>query len=228
GPIPAKLAGVGLMFGAIAILFVLPWLDTSKVRSMRYRPAARWFFVFFVAAAVGLGWCGSKSPGVVLYTAGAYQANLTWYEGGTVDRSAFTVASPDLMVSEMDRQHAAAMAKPGANAVFIQREGGVRATLVSVAGGTQHTQAVTARTSEELDAEVNAAKTAIGGKAPFVSVARNIPFVFSVTQLAQLLTAYYFLFFLVILPLLGLRETPGRVPDTIAKSVTGAEAQQGA
>ena len=43
--VPDKLGGVLMMFGAIAVLFVLPWLDTSKVRSMRYRPLARWFFV---------------------------------------------------------------------------------------------------------------------------------------------------------------------------------------
>jgi ubiquinol-cytochrome c reductase cytochrome b subunit len=40
GPIEAKLLGVIAMFGSIGILFVLPWLDTSKVRSMRYRPIA--------------------------------------------------------------------------------------------------------------------------------------------------------------------------------------------
>ena len=62
GPIDAKLGGVIAMFGAIGILFVLPWLDTSKVRSMRYRPLTRWFFIFFVIAALGLGWCGAKNP----------------------------------------------------------------------------------------------------------------------------------------------------------------------
>ena len=36
--VPDKLMGVLAMFGAIACLFALPWLDTSKVRSMRYRP----------------------------------------------------------------------------------------------------------------------------------------------------------------------------------------------
>ncbi|MBO6640276.1 MAG: cytochrome b N-terminal domain-containing protein, partial [Roseitalea sp.] len=35
GPIPAKLLGVIFMFAAIAVLFILPWLDTSKVKSMR-------------------------------------------------------------------------------------------------------------------------------------------------------------------------------------------------
>ena len=36
--VPAQLGGVLLMFGAIAVLFVLPWLDTSPVRSTRFRP----------------------------------------------------------------------------------------------------------------------------------------------------------------------------------------------
>ena len=62
GPIPAKLLGVIFMFAAIAILFVLPWLDTSKVKSMRYRPVARQFFFGFVVVCVLLGWCGAKAP----------------------------------------------------------------------------------------------------------------------------------------------------------------------
>ncbi|HAQ35329.1 MAG TPA: cytochrome b, partial [Alphaproteobacteria bacterium] len=62
GPISAKLGGVLAMFGAIAVLFILPWLDTSPVRSMRYRPVARWFFLIFVAVAIGLGWCGANNP----------------------------------------------------------------------------------------------------------------------------------------------------------------------
>ena len=60
--VPDKLMGVLLMFGSIAILFVLPWLDTSKVRSMRYRPLAKWFFGFFVIACLGLGWAGAELP----------------------------------------------------------------------------------------------------------------------------------------------------------------------
>jgi ubiquinol-cytochrome c reductase cytochrome b subunit len=111
GPISAKLGGLILMVGAIAVLFVLPWLDTSKVRSMRYRPIARIFFLVFVVVCLALGWCGAQSP--------------------------------DLLV---------------------------------------------------------------GG-------------VLKVTQVAQILTAYYFAFFLIILPLLGLRETPDRVPETIAKAI---------
>jgi quinol-cytochrome oxidoreductase complex cytochrome b subunit len=60
--VPNKLAGVLGMFGAIAVLFVLPWLDTSKVRSMRYRPTARLYFFIFLLACIVLGFCGAKLP----------------------------------------------------------------------------------------------------------------------------------------------------------------------
>jgi quinol-cytochrome oxidoreductase complex cytochrome b subunit len=70
GPIPAKLIGVILMFSAILVIFVLPWLDTSKVKSMRYRPVMRWFFVLFVIACLGLGWCGQKETTDMVFTIG--------------------------------------------------------------------------------------------------------------------------------------------------------------
>ena len=60
GPIDSKLGGVLAMFGAIAVLFVVPWLDTSKVRSAVYRPWYKLFFWLFVANAIFLGWLGSK------------------------------------------------------------------------------------------------------------------------------------------------------------------------
>ncbi|MEM9014018.1 MAG: cytochrome b N-terminal domain-containing protein [Pseudomonadota bacterium] len=60
GPITSKLGGVIAMFSAILVLFVLPWLDTSKVRSMRYRPVARGWFFLFVIACIALGWLGGK------------------------------------------------------------------------------------------------------------------------------------------------------------------------
>ncbi len=62
GPIEAKLLGVIFMFAAIAVLFLLPWLDTSKVKSMRYRPVARQFFFGFVVTCLLLGWCGAANP----------------------------------------------------------------------------------------------------------------------------------------------------------------------
>jgi ubiquinol-cytochrome c reductase cytochrome b subunit len=60
--VPDKFGGVVVMFASIGILFLLPWLNTSKVRSMRYRPAMRWFFMVFVVVCLGLGWCGANLP----------------------------------------------------------------------------------------------------------------------------------------------------------------------
>ncbi|MDQ8730724.1 cytochrome c1 [Bradyrhizobium sp. LHD-71] len=58
--IPNKLGGVLAMFGAIVVLAFLPWLDTAKTRSARYRPLFKQFFWIFVAVCLVLGWLGSK------------------------------------------------------------------------------------------------------------------------------------------------------------------------
>jgi ubiquinol-cytochrome c reductase cytochrome b/c1 subunit len=58
--IPNKLLGVVGMFGSIAILAFLPWLDTSRVRSANYRPLFRQFFWVFVVVCILLGWLGAK------------------------------------------------------------------------------------------------------------------------------------------------------------------------
>jgi ubiquinol-cytochrome c reductase cytochrome b subunit len=71
GPIDSKLGGVLAMFGSIAVLFVLPWLDTSKVRSAVYRPWYKLFFWIFVANAIFLGWLGAKPAEGALHDAGA-------------------------------------------------------------------------------------------------------------------------------------------------------------
>ena len=68
--IPDKLGGVLAMFGSIAVLFLLPWLDTSKVRSARYRPLYRQFFWIFAAVCVILGYLGSKPPEGLYVVAG--------------------------------------------------------------------------------------------------------------------------------------------------------------
>ena len=120
--IPDKLMGVFAMFGSIGVLFVLPWLDTSKVRSMRYRPTMRKFFFIFVVVALLLGWCGAQLP----------------------DDRVFP-ADIDLFF---------------------------------------------------IDAQLN-----------------------SYVWLARILTLYYFVYFLVLVPLVGLRETPLPVPATISEPV---------
>jgi len=58
--IPDKLGGVIAMFSAIFVLFLLPWLDTSKVRSATFRPVYKLLFWVFLVDAVILGWIGSK------------------------------------------------------------------------------------------------------------------------------------------------------------------------
>ena len=58
--VPDKLGGVLLMFGSILVWFVLPWLDTSKVRSMRFRPVARIFFLLWVVSFFVLMYVGGK------------------------------------------------------------------------------------------------------------------------------------------------------------------------
>jgi ubiquinol-cytochrome c reductase cytochrome b subunit len=60
--VPSKLGGVVLMFAALIVLFLLPWLDTSKVRSARFRPIYRQFFWLIVIDCIVLGWIGANPP----------------------------------------------------------------------------------------------------------------------------------------------------------------------
>ena len=60
--IESKLAGVIAMFAAIFVLFLLPWLDTAKVRSGNFRPIFRWFFLILVVVCILLGVVGGKVP----------------------------------------------------------------------------------------------------------------------------------------------------------------------
>ncbi len=60
--ISSKLGGVLLMFGSIAVLFILPWLDTSPVRSARFRPLFQKFFWVHLVVCIILGFMGAKPP----------------------------------------------------------------------------------------------------------------------------------------------------------------------
>ena len=57
--VPDKLFGVLAMFAAIAVLFVLPWLDRSPIRSAKFRPVYFIFFWVFLADCILLGYCGA-------------------------------------------------------------------------------------------------------------------------------------------------------------------------
>ncbi len=60
--VPAKLIGVLAMFGSIALLFFLPWIDKSPVHSGNYRPLFKKFFWALVLDVIILGWCGKSPP----------------------------------------------------------------------------------------------------------------------------------------------------------------------
>jgi ubiquinol-cytochrome c reductase cytochrome b subunit len=117
------------MFAAIGVLFVLPWLDTSKVRSMRYRPTMKTFFIIFLFVCFGLGWCGAQLPDAPVV--------------------------------------------PGMPSFNL------------------------------IDGQLN-----------------------SYLWLTRLFTAYYFVFFLVLMPLIGLREKPLPIPATISEPVLPSTAAE--
>jgi len=75
--IPDKLLGVVAMFGSIAVLFILPWLDRSPVKSGKFRPIFRIFFVLLMVDAVVLGIVGAKPPEGIWLVVG--RVATTWY-----------------------------------------------------------------------------------------------------------------------------------------------------
>jgi ubiquinol-cytochrome c reductase cytochrome b subunit len=60
--IPSKLGGVISMFSALLILFFLPWIDRSPVRSAKYRPWYKIAFWFLLFDCIALGYLGGKPP----------------------------------------------------------------------------------------------------------------------------------------------------------------------
>jgi len=60
--IEAKLAGVICMFGSILLLFALPWLDKSPVRSGTFRPLFKQFYWLLVIDVIALGFVGANPP----------------------------------------------------------------------------------------------------------------------------------------------------------------------
>jgi ubiquinol-cytochrome c reductase cytochrome b subunit len=61
--IDPKFWGVVVMGGAVIILFFLPWLDSSPVKSIRYRPGwHKWTYGVFVVVFLVLGYLGTQPP----------------------------------------------------------------------------------------------------------------------------------------------------------------------
>jgi ubiquinol-cytochrome c reductase cytochrome b subunit len=79
GIIDAAFFGVVAMFGAIVVMAFAPWLDTSSVRSGRYRPMFKWWYWLFIVNFVILGWAGAMPaegvyPTIALLTTSYYFA----------------------------------------------------------------------------------------------------------------------------------------------------------
>jgi ubiquinol-cytochrome c reductase cytochrome b subunit len=76
--INSKLGGVIAMFGSIAVLALVPWLDTSRVRSGRFRPQFKIWFWILVFDFFLLMWCGAmpaEQPFVII----SQLATLYWF-----------------------------------------------------------------------------------------------------------------------------------------------------
>lgn len=65
--IEAKLGGVLVMFGSIALLFALPFLDKHPIRSARYRPLFRPAIILFLLNFIFLGYVGSQGADATMF-----------------------------------------------------------------------------------------------------------------------------------------------------------------
>lgn len=60
--IPDKLGGVVALGASVGILFLMPWLDRSRVRSATFRPIYKYVFWLLVIDMIVLGWAGGQKP----------------------------------------------------------------------------------------------------------------------------------------------------------------------
>jgi ubiquinol-cytochrome c reductase cytochrome b subunit len=113
--VPQKLLGVIVMAGSLLTLLFIPWLDTSKVRSSRFRPMMKQFFWLFVVDCVILGYCGSQSADAMLMST---SIPLVWIaRAGTLFYFGFFwVIMPLLGLFETPKPLPASIAQPVLNA----------------------------------------------------------------------------------------------------------------
>ncbi len=78
GIVDAKFFGVLAMFSAIVVMALAPWLDTSSVRSGRYRPVLKWFFALLVVDFFVLMWAGAR-PAEEPYASISLVATAYWF-----------------------------------------------------------------------------------------------------------------------------------------------------
>ena len=78
GIIDAKFFGVMAMFGSMVVLALVPWLDTSSVKSGRYRPMFKWWFALLVLDFVVLTWAGGR-PAEGIYAIISLAGSAYWF-----------------------------------------------------------------------------------------------------------------------------------------------------
>ena len=207
GPIDAKLLGVIFMFASIAMLFLLPWMDTSKVKSMRYRPVARQFFFGFVACGVLLSWCGAANPDDPLIPMGKDKIEISYSEYGPEATQTFTTEEATIQFENSLEDNVEIKRVKLAEDEFVV----TYKTLIADDGKREFDSWTEADAFRRNDLPANAvANQPAVVKAP----------AFRMVHLAQILTVYYFGYFFILM-FLGLRETPKEEPASIHKSVLG-------
>jgi ubiquinol-cytochrome c reductase cytochrome b subunit len=75
--VPQKLLGVLVLVGALVTLVFVPWLDSSKVRSCRFRPVMKQLFWLFLLDCLLLGYVGAQSADAALQL-GGLDLPLVW------------------------------------------------------------------------------------------------------------------------------------------------------
>lgn len=115
--VPDKLGGVLAMFGAIAVLFVLPWLDRSPIRSARFRPIFKIFFWLLFIDCLVLGYIGAM-PAEGIYVLIGRLATV-WYFAH------FLIILPVLSVIETPRPLPQSISQP----IFSAAGGGLAGAM---------------------------------------------------------------------------------------------------
>ena len=116
--IPNKLAGVMCMFSAVMILFVVPWLDRSKVRSATFRPIYKWVFWAFVVDCIILGIVGAHSPDYIYESVGGLSNQFLGQTTTFLYFAFFLLAMPLLGRYEKHRPLPVSISKPVLTAVL--------------------------------------------------------------------------------------------------------------
>ncbi|MEM8578399.1 MAG: cytochrome b N-terminal domain-containing protein [Pseudomonadota bacterium] len=119
GIIDAAFFGVLAMFGAIAVMALAPWLDTSTVRSGQYRPMFKWWFWILVVDFVVLMWLGAM-PAEEPYATLSLIASVYWF-------AYFLVILPLLGVIEKPDAQPATIEEDFAAKIGGKKDGGAPA-----------------------------------------------------------------------------------------------------